>query len=52
MNKTYRDKKLGCFNKCHESLKDCMNRGEDESVCRMEQVPCICRCNSTSQQGY
>lgn len=36
-----------CHLKCEESLKECMNRGEDESVCRMIQVPCICKCHES-----
>lgn len=33
-----------CFGNCDDRLEACLNRGEDESVCRMEQVPCICSC--------
>lgn len=45
MNNEYRDESHSCYLKCDDSLKDCMNRGEDESVCRMNQVPCICSCH-------
>ena len=32
MSTPYKERSTGCYFGCDESLKDCMNRGEDESV--------------------
>lgn len=33
-----------CSKKCDLSYRECLSKGEDESVCRMKRVPCDCGC--------
>ena len=33
-----------CTKKCDALYKDCVEKGEHESVCRMKRVPCDCSC--------
>ncbi len=46
MKNPSKDEGASCFRDCDDRLEACLNRGEDESICRMEQVPCICSCQS------
>lgn len=34
-----------CSRKCDTLFYECLQRGEDESVCRMKRVPCDCTCS-------
>jgi hypothetical protein len=36
---------LSCSHGCDELFRECLNKGEDESVCRMKRVPCDCECS-------
>jgi hypothetical protein len=36
---------LACSQSCHEVFRECLDKGEDESVCRMQRVPCDCSCS-------
>ncbi len=42
---------LACSQSCHEIFRECLDKGEDESVCRMKRVPCDCSC-SDEELGY
>ncbi|MFH1155098.1 MAG: hypothetical protein V1793_14895 [Pseudomonadota bacterium] len=34
-----------CSSQCHSDFLDCMDSNEDESVCIMKRVPCLCACD-------
>jgi len=42
---------LACSQSCYEIFRECLDKGEDESVCRMKRVPCDCSC-SDDEQAY
>jgi len=36
---------LNCSIECNSQFRQCLNSGEDESICRMEWVPCDSKCS-------
>jgi hypothetical protein len=36
---------LACAHSCYEVFRECLSTGEDESVCRIQKVPCDCSCS-------
>ena len=45
MKNTVNMESLACSQSCHQIFRECLGRGEDESVCRMQRVPCDCSCS-------
>jgi hypothetical protein len=44
MERPDNERDLACSFDGNPAFFECIDRGEDESVCRMQRVPCICRC--------
>ena len=39
-----KSKAIECTQKCDEQFKNCMQRGENESVCKIKRVQCDSSC--------
>ena len=42
MNNIINMELLACSQSCHEIFRECLDKGEDESVCRMQRVSYDC----------